>query len=187
LVCILGWHTIILWHCNFLPLTGLYHNPLKGLKNIKKLLHQSLLQARPAFSALTLLVGREEHPACKKLSDEVLAWLSCLERGANDLYGPADATATPSSFALLKSDRFNFSSASLPRLSGKEAVKRVSVTVIRLMPFLMRNQQAQHMEGIHSICGKKQFHCLLSSYHGCLVQHLNIKTVHPRNSNPFQY
>ena len=30
-----------------------------------------------AFSALTLLVGRqEEHPACKKLSSEVLAWLS---------------------------------------------------------------------------------------------------------------
>jgi len=30
-----------------------------------------------AFSALTLLIGhQEEHPACKKLSDEVLAWLS---------------------------------------------------------------------------------------------------------------
>jgi len=30
-----------------------------------------------AFSALTLLVGRqEEHPACKKLSSEVQAWLS---------------------------------------------------------------------------------------------------------------
>ena len=30
-----------------------------------------------AFSALTLLVGRqEEHPAFKKLSDKVLAWLS---------------------------------------------------------------------------------------------------------------
>jgi len=29
------------------------------------------------FSALTLLVGRqEEHPVCKKLSVEVLAWLS---------------------------------------------------------------------------------------------------------------
>ena len=28
-----------------------------------------------AFSALTLLVGRQEgHPACKKLSGEVLAW-----------------------------------------------------------------------------------------------------------------
>jgi len=32
-----------------------------------------------AFSALTLLVGRQEgHPACKKLSGEVLAWLSVL-------------------------------------------------------------------------------------------------------------
>jgi len=31
----------------------------------------------PAFSALTLSVGRPEgHPACKKLSGEVLAWLS---------------------------------------------------------------------------------------------------------------
>jgi len=30
-----------------------------------------------AFSALTVLVGhQEEHPACKKLSDQVLAWLS---------------------------------------------------------------------------------------------------------------
>jgi len=30
-----------------------------------------------AFGALTLLVGRQEdHPACKKLSDEVLMWLS---------------------------------------------------------------------------------------------------------------
>ena len=30
-----------------------------------------------AYSALTLLVGQQEgHPACKKLSSEVLAWLS---------------------------------------------------------------------------------------------------------------
>jgi len=30
-----------------------------------------------AFSALTLMVGRQEgHPACKKLSGGVLAWLS---------------------------------------------------------------------------------------------------------------
>ena len=33
--------------------------------------------ALKSFSALTLLVGRQEgHPACKKLSGEVLAWLS---------------------------------------------------------------------------------------------------------------
>jgi len=39
-----------------------------------------------AFSALTLLVGRQEgHPACKKLSGGVLAWLSVwtLELGAD--------------------------------------------------------------------------------------------------------
>jgi len=30
-----------------------------------------------AFSALTLMAGhQEEHPACEKLSDKVLAWLS---------------------------------------------------------------------------------------------------------------
>jgi len=35
------------------------------------------LHLKFAFSALTLLVGRQEgHPACKKLSSEVLVWLS---------------------------------------------------------------------------------------------------------------
>ena len=34
-----------------------------------------------AFSALTLLVGRQEgHPTCKKLSGEVLAWLSVCSK-----------------------------------------------------------------------------------------------------------
>jgi len=37
-----------------------------------------------AFSALTLLVGRQEgHPACKKLSGEVLVWFFRLKRGAD--------------------------------------------------------------------------------------------------------
>jgi len=35
-----------------------------------------VVTAVSAFSALTLLVGRQEgHPACKKLSGGVLAWL----------------------------------------------------------------------------------------------------------------
>jgi len=35
----------------------------------------------PAFSAVTLLVGRQEgHPACKKLSGGVLAWLSAWSK-----------------------------------------------------------------------------------------------------------
>jgi len=34
------------------------------------------LNAKNAFSALTLLAGQQEgHPACKKLSGGVLAWL----------------------------------------------------------------------------------------------------------------
>jgi len=55
-----------------------------------------------AFSALTLLVGQQEgHPACKKQSGGVLAWLSVWSKvqtlsGAmcRFAYGPADATAT---------------------------------------------------------------------------------------------
>ena len=47
-----------------------------------------------AFSALTLLVGRQEgHPACKKLSGEVLAWLSVWSE-VQTCACPADATAT---------------------------------------------------------------------------------------------
>jgi len=71
-----------------------------------------------AISALTLLVGhQEQHPACKKLSDGV-AWLSFWSE-VRFAYGPADATATPSSLASLKSRMFNLSGASLPWLSGK--------------------------------------------------------------------
>jgi len=37
------------------------------------------LGIRSPFSALTLLVGRQEgHPACKKLSGRLLAWLTCI-------------------------------------------------------------------------------------------------------------
>ena len=44
-----------------------------------------------AFSALMLLVGRQEgHPACKKLSGGMLAWLSGMRcrrvRGIGSLY-----------------------------------------------------------------------------------------------------
>jgi len=41
------------------------------------LIHSALNNFRFAFSALTLLVGRQEgHLACKKLSGGVLVWLS---------------------------------------------------------------------------------------------------------------
>jgi len=50
------------------------------LRNYTSDLHQIFVHityGRNAFSALTLLVGRQEgHPACKKLSGGVMAWLS---------------------------------------------------------------------------------------------------------------
>jgi len=56
----------------------------------------------------------------KKLSDEVLAWLSVWSE-VHFEYGPADATATPSSLASLKSRLVspNLSGTDLPRLSWK--------------------------------------------------------------------
>jgi len=57
-----------------------------------------------AFSALMLLVGwREEHPACKKWVMKY--WRGYLSRASWKwfAYGPANATATPSSLASLKS------------------------------------------------------------------------------------
>jgi len=46
-----------------------------------------------SFSALTLLVGQQEgHPACKKLSGAMLAWLSGMR--CRLAYSPADAIAT---------------------------------------------------------------------------------------------
>jgi len=56
----------------------------------------SLLLTGLSCSALTLLVGRQEgylHPACKKLSGEVLTWLSVLSE-VQTCMCPADATAT---------------------------------------------------------------------------------------------
>jgi len=47
------------------------------LHAIAHLFEGSIVPEYCAFSALTLLVGRQEgHPACKKRSGEVLAWLS---------------------------------------------------------------------------------------------------------------
>jgi len=66
-------------------------------------------------------------PACKKLSDEVLVWLS----GTSCkwfAYGPADATATASSLNSLKSRIvFAFLVLAYPGCPGKGAIKRMFV------------------------------------------------------------
>jgi len=65
-----------------------------------------------AFSALTLLVGRQEgHPACKKL---VECWRGYLS-GTRLAYGPADATATHCLLLQYNPDWFYLSGAGSPR------------------------------------------------------------------------
>jgi len=46
--------------------------------------------------------------------------VACLEQGANDLHGTADATATPSSLAPVKSRVVYLSGAGIPSLSWKK-------------------------------------------------------------------
>jgi len=78
------------------------------------------------FSALTLLVGRQEgHLACKNWV--VRCWRDYLsgERCKWFVYGPADANVIPSSLAPVKSRMVYLTSTGLPRLSWKKAVKRV--------------------------------------------------------------
>ena len=86
-----------------------------------------------AFSALMLLVGRQEgHPACKKYG-VMRGWHGCLS-GARCkwfAYGSADATATPSSLASPNPEWFILLLPAYPGCSGKKAIKRLCVCVIR--------------------------------------------------------
>jgi len=62
-----------------------------------------LKDSQSAFSALTLLVGQQEgHPACKKLSGEVLAWLS-VWREVQTCIWPSWCHCHPMSLASVKS------------------------------------------------------------------------------------
>jgi len=68
------------------------------------------------------LVGHQEgHPTCKKLG-VVRYWHGYLSeaRCKRFAYGPADATATPSSLAPVKAIMVYLSGAGLPRLSWKK-------------------------------------------------------------------
>jgi len=74
-----------------------------------------------AFSALTLLVGcREEHPACRRLSDEVLAWLSVWSEAQMICTWSSWCHCHPiiSCFIRIRNG-FNLSGAGLARLSWK--------------------------------------------------------------------
>jgi len=76
---------------------------------------------------LKLLIGQQErHPACKNWV--VRCWHGCLS-GARCkwfAYGPADATATPSSLAPVKSRMVYLSGAGLPKRNGCSSTSNCS-------------------------------------------------------------
>ena len=82
------------------------------------------------FSALTLLVGRqEEHPACKKIEWWGVGVVICVERGADCLH-MAQLMPLPSENPIISclisiQTDFTFLVLAYPGCPGKEAIKQV--------------------------------------------------------------
>jgi len=96
-----------------------------------------------AFSALTLLVGRQEgHPACKKTEWWDAGMVICLEQGA-DLHMAQlmPLLLTVSCFSKIKIG-FTFLVLAHPGSPGQRAVKRVCVYVLIL--HLQQQQRQRH-------------------------------------------
>jgi len=82
-----------------------------------------------AFSAVTLLVGRQEgHPACKNLSGGVLAWLSIWSEVQTCMSQLMPLPLTVSCFSKIQIC-FTFLVPAHPGSLGQRAVKRVCVCV----------------------------------------------------------
>ena len=122
-------------------------------------------KAKRAFSALTLLVGRQEgHPACKKLSGEVLALLSVWSEVQTCIMAqPMPLPLTVSCFSKIQIG-FTFLVPAHPGSPGKRAVKRVCVIIQNLLPSVL-DAVGWVQEG-HRACKKLEWwgtatHCLL--------------------------
>ena len=90
-----------------------------------------LLEISPAaFSALTLLVGQQEgHPACKRLSGGVLAWLSVWSKVQTCIMAQLmPLPLTVSCFSKIQIG-FAFLVLAHPGCPGKRAIKRLCVCV----------------------------------------------------------
>ena len=115
LICL---HIIVILYSYFL--TRYHHN------------HGHLVGQGIAFSALTLLVGRQEgHPACKTLEWWGAGMVTCLELGA-DLHMAQlmSLPLTVSCFSKIQIG-FTFLVPAHPGSPGKRAVKRVCVSWAR--------------------------------------------------------
>ena len=98
------------------------------------ILNFSLVSVLPsvliAFSALTLLVGRQEgHPACKKTERWGAGMVICLERGADlHMAQQIPLPLTVSYFSKIQIG-FTFLVLAHPGSPGQRAIKRVCVCV----------------------------------------------------------
>jgi len=102
--------------------------PLSHATNYLCILHRYELTFH-ALSALKLLVGRQEgHPACKKVSGGVLAWLSVWSevQTCKILHILADLPLTVSCFCKIQIG-FTFLIPTHPGSHGPWAVKQVCV------------------------------------------------------------
>jgi len=92
-----------------------------------------------SFSALNLLVGRQEgHPACKKLSGGVLAWLSVWSEMQTDMAQLMPLPLTVSCFSKIQIG-FTFLVLAQPGSPGQRAVKRVCVCVVHIVQCCKRS------------------------------------------------
>jgi len=96
-------------------------------------------------------VHQEGHPACKKLSDKGLAWLSAGSEEEMIAYGPADATATLSSLASLKSRMLNLSGAGLPMMLWKRGCLGCKIQDEQTIMKDICTWSIKHYESDHSI------------------------------------
>jgi len=88
-----------------------------------------LLAGWSAFSALTLLVGWQEgHPACRKLSDGVLEWLSVWSKVQICIWPSLCHCHSVSCFSKIQI-AFTFLVPAYPGSPGQRAVKQVCVCV----------------------------------------------------------
>jgi len=114
------------------------HTHIRAVPNTRFVFGLALYSCLFCRQCFDMVGCQEEHPACKKLSDDMLASLPVWSKVQMICRCQADATATPSSLKIQNPHGFNLSGAGLPRLSLKEAIKWVSVCIHGISPTYFR-------------------------------------------------
>ena len=109
------------------------------------------------FRALTLLVGQQEgHPACKKLSGGVLAWLSVWST-VQTCKWPSWCHCHSLSLASVKS---RLVVPAHPGSPGQRAVKQVCVCVMKVLYYLDQNRNEKAQSPIKKLLQSQATHAI---------------------------